>query len=332
MEKSSYDVVCAADSMISTCFRCPKSFIFIVYVPLYLYIVVNPWHSCARCYSSVFVCLFITSSQALLLKLYYLFHSEEEKCLLVKVSIPRMSSDQEEPFRQVNMLSVSVEYFDALNSCMRENIAAAYVTQTQKCKDPLPAANRRRLVLQQFRTQVANCMEQAAKLADLGRYKDARDLLDVTLAQIKRSEVRDDDLAVYLIQTLVDCLAGMEDKGTYENKGKPTLKSYAHSHWQQRSNCSTQGVREYYYGMEDEFRLLNVPTVTVSPRATAHSSRSITGMKQKKAAAPYRNAMKSDMMERYVSPSCPSTSPKVHFSDRVSVMESSIKPKANSTP
>ena len=252
------------------------------------------------------------------------------------MSIPRLPGNLEESFRQVNMLSVSVEYFDAINSCMKETIAAAYVTQTKQCEEALPAANRRRLLLQQFRIQVASCMEQAAKMADEGRYKDARDLLGVLHAQIVRSEVRDDDLAEYLAQTLTDCLNSMGDRDTYIAKGKPTLMNYAHSHGQQRSNCTTTAVRDFYYADDDEYlarKIHNAPTAPASVRSTAYSGPTLVGLKQKKKAAPYRNEAKSSLMERYSSPSTnPPAKSKVQFSDRVSVMETSLKPKAKSSP
>ena len=193
-----------------------------------------------------------------------------------------------------------------LNSAVKDSLAAAaYVTQTKQCSEPLPAANRMRLLIQQFRIQVAQYMEQARKMADDGRYKDARDLLSVSLKQIIDSEVRDDALCIYLIETLKDTIGGIADKVTYNIRGKPTLMNYAASHWEQRSVPNTSVVR-------DRYDALLAPVIhdkaTVAVASVSSTSRE---------SQPYRNKKKAFMMDKY------SQQQKVRFSDRVEVHEKS---------
>lgn len=221
----------------------------------------------------------------------------------------------------MNVVSITAEYFDVVNSEVRTHHVAAYVTQTQLCQEPLPAANRRRLLLQQFRTQVAQQMDQACKMADAGRYKDARDLLEVCLQQLKSSDVCDDPLVVYLAQTVKDSAAGIADKVTYGNKGKSTILSHMSSHWQQRSNAHTTFVREFYGGMEAD-DILEVPTAPASRVASQTSA----GRKPvlSKESAPYRSKKKTDLMIAHAVRA-------VHFSEHVDVRERTASLKSPGT-
>ena len=238
--------------------------------------------------------------------------SEEEKCILLRVSVPRLppSETEEEGFRQVNVMSITAEYFDVVNSEVMMHHVAAYVTQTKLCQEPLPAANRRRLLLQQFRTQVAQQMDQACKMADMGRYKDARDLLEMCLEQLRSSDVWDDPLVVYLAQTVKDCVTGIADKVTYNQKGKSTILSYKASHWQQRSNVLTPSVRDFYGGMDAD-DILEVPTAPAS-RVASHTSACWKPVLSKESA-PYRGTRKTDLMSKHAV--------RVHFSEHVDVVE-----------
>lgn len=246
--------------------------------------------------------------------------SEEEKCILLRVSVPRLppSEAEGEGFRQVNLMSITAEYFDVVNSAVKTHHVAAYVTQTKLCQEPLPAANRRRLLLQQFRTQVAQRMDQACKMADMGRYKDARDLLEVCLQQLKSSEVWDDPLVVYLAQTIKDSAAGMADKVTYSQKGKSTILNYKASHWQQRSNVLTPAVRDFYGAMEAS-DILEVPTAPASPVGSQTSA--LRKPVLSKESAPYRGKRKTDLMAKHAAV-------RVRFSEQVAVHErsASLKP------
>lgn len=246
-------------------------------------------------------------------------HSEEEKCILLKVSVPRLppSEAEGEGFRQVNLMSITAEYFDVVNSEVKTHHVAAYVTQTQLCQEPLPAANRRQLLLQQFRTQVAQQMDRACKMADMGRYKDARDLLEACLQQLQSSEVWDDPLVVYLAQTVKDSAAGIADKVTYDHRGKSTILSYKCSHWQQRSNVLTPSVRDFY-GAMDADEILEVPTAPASPLPSQTSAWRKPVLS--KESAPYRGKKKTDLMAKHAV--------RVRFSERVAVHERSASLKS----
>ena len=141
------------------------------------------------------------------------------------------------------LLMCELKYFDVLNCLPKSSSSFGVVVVTQGISEPIPASNMTEdIELHIVRCEVADSLANASKLADRGDMQSARDLLHRCKTRVKKSVAFALPHAKYIIETLDESLQGLESQLIYKQHGKPTMMSYSHSHWQQRSSSHSSAA------------------------------------------------------------------------------------------
>lgn len=221
-----------------------------------------------------------------LIGIMYIYCSEEEKCILVKVTTPANSSVTESD--NFALASCNVQYFDVLNSHPVQHRVECVIVLNPNISSPVTSDSVDDIEQHKLRCEVADTLGEANKLADRGNFGGARDLLRRARVRVQGSRVSRQVLAVHLLETLQESLEGIQDKVTYVHHGKSVMQNYAGSHWQQRSN--TNPSRLGYMKQKAELTptgLLQAKSALQPPASSAD------------AFSPYRKTPKMRVMSHY---------------------------------
>jgi Mg-chelatase subunit ChlD len=167
-------------------------------------------------------------------------YSEEEKCILVKVTTP--GDDLLLEPENLALASCTVHYFDVLNSRPVQHRVECVIVLNPNIGTPVTSDCADDIEQHRLRCDVADTLGEANKMANRGNFAGARDLLRQTAVRVKGSRVNRQVLAVHLLETLQESLQGIQDKVTYIQHGKSVMQNYAGSHWQQRSNSKPSRI------------------------------------------------------------------------------------------
>ena len=228
----------------------------------------------------------------------YVSCSEEEKCILIKATVPKNIDLTD--VAQVNVLTCHIQYFDVIECLPRQSVVAALVIQDKACTQPLLAPTNDQVQLQILRVQTAETIDQANDIAKNGNLNRARDMLNACLIRLQSSQVNTHPLAMHLTQTVQDSVSTLANRMVYLRIGQSQMTNYSHSHMQQRSNTdSTRGVvlhppcapAQYLVPPgASAMEVLRNPTVPACPSVGPQPTTS-----------PYRISSKSNMMKKYIS-------------------------------
>ena len=156
------------------------------------------------------------------IKLNFLsFCSEEEKCILVKVTAPCNSSITESD--NLTLASCTVKYFDVINSRPVQHRVECTIVLNPNITSPVTSDCVDDIEQHRLRCEVAESLGEANKMADRGNFEGARGLLKKAAIRVKGSRVCRQLLAQHLLETLQESLEGIQDKVTYVQHGKSEL-------------------------------------------------------------------------------------------------------------
>ena len=206
-------------------------------------------------------------------------HSEEEKCILVKVLVPGDRTLEES--QNLSLVSCCVEYFDVITCKACEHTVMCGIVRNKLCSNPVNSDCIDEIELHRIRCEVADTLGQANKMANSGNFRGAKDLIVRTTARVKGSVVISRPLAIHLLETLQESLDGLQDHVTYQEHGKAVMQNYAGSHWQQRSNAK--------------------PTSVGYSRAKAKAGVLLKPVTDSGVVSPYRNSSKMSLLSRHSS-------------------------------
>ena len=209
--------------------------------------------------------------------------SEEEKCILVKVTTPGHDSVSES--QNLTLASCTMAYFDVLNSRPVQHTVDCSVVLNPAISCPVTSDCVDDVEQHRLRCEVAEALGNANKMADTGNFAGARGLLQGAVKRVRGSRVCRQALAVHLLETLQESLEGIQDKVTFAQHGKAVILNYAGSHWQQRSN--TRPSQEGYVR-----RTEMAPTSLLSAKSAAASAST-------DSYSPYRNSHKRKLLSHY---------------------------------
>ena len=232
----------------------------------------------------------------------YIICSEEEKCILVKVTTPGDSSATESD--NLALASCTVKYFDVLNSRPVQHRVDCTIVLNPNTSTPVTSDCVDDIEQHRLRCEVADALGEANKMANTGNFANARGVLQRACVRVRGSRVCRQVLARHLLETLQESLEGIQDKVTYINHGKALIHNYTASHYQQRSN--TTPSQDGYVKRSSKA----TPTGLLQAKSSHTAREAATGVSPRPFCSapssadsvnPYRNSHKMRIMAHYSS-------------------------------
>ena len=194
------------------------------------------------------------------------------------------------------LLSCKVEFFDVLNAKQTESTYNCCIVRNNLCTHPISSDFAEEIELHKLRCVVADSLDDANKMANAGKFDGARDLLHRTTRRVKGSIAFSKPLAVHLLETLTESLAGLQDKVTYVEHGQSTIMNYVGSHWQQRSNMKPSSIG---YLKQKKFSSEASRTASSSSQAqVSGASASALAEEEEETFSPYTVTSKLKMIRK----------------------------------
>ena len=160
---------------------------------------------------------------------------EEEKCIPIRATLlsPKFTEENRLP-----VLTCVLEYFDVTQCLPFTTTKTVEVHCSTALEKPIPGSFVPDINVHMLRCEIAESLVNATKLADKGDIKAARDLLLHCKHSISTSPILSTSLSKYLMETVLESLAGLDNETVYKQHGKPVMMHYSHSHGQQRSSST----------------------------------------------------------------------------------------------
>ena len=137
-------------------------------------------------------------------------YCEEERCILVTISVPAIPALTEPT--TVSIVTCKVEFFDVALNKQSEGGAGFSLIRNRDLDKGLISEDYDDIELHRIRCETASTLEKANTLAKLVKIQAARELLQKVEVRIRRSVVAKKPLAIHLHQTVVASLSGLEDE------------------------------------------------------------------------------------------------------------------------
>eukprot|EP01120_Amphizonella_sp_Union-15-10_P010862 TRINITY_DN4501_c0_g1_i1.p1 TRINITY_DN4501_c0_g1~~TRINITY_DN4501_c0_g1_i1.p1 ORF type:complete len:490 (-),score=111.20 TRINITY_DN4501_c0_g1_i1:112-1581(-) len=155
--------------------------------------------------------------------------SEEERDLLLEVSVPESS-----PASQVPVVHGSMSYFNVITVQQESLEIQCFVDRGAENSQSNYYVDRQR-----NRILAADAMLTSKEAADLGNLEVARNAINTAKDTITNSISSKDPFCLSLLDDLNEVFVGLKDRETFHTVGSKRMTTYHHTHSYQRSNKST---------------------------------------------------------------------------------------------
>ena len=196
-------------------------------------------------------------------------YGEEERDLLIEVSMPPLSCESKE----FEVLECRLHYANVLDSSLDK----LEVRGTVQRLNEVPADQEPDSHISQQRNRIiaAEALEKAGAEAEKGRLEEGKKLLQDALNQMEAVSIslksEKAKLATSaLMDDLMECKGTMRSPEEYNIRGKMRMKAKVQSHWYQRSNDVELDEDE----IEEEVASASVPSSGLGNRSDARGYRS----------------------------------------------------------
>lgn len=152
--------------------------------------------------------------------------SEEKRDILLVLDLPKIQETYKFP-----ILDITLTYKNLITGKHKKMKTAQYIPRPSKVDKLQPSY---KVNVQRNRWCAVTAMQDADRLASLGKFKDAQDRIDEAIQTIQKSISANDPFCKGLVNDLLKSKQGIKDKNAYESGGRHYNMCNFVSHQQQR--------------------------------------------------------------------------------------------------